>query len=209
MLKKFRYCLTLLLLSTTMFPFVTSYAQGSSDTYTVQSGDSMWKIAVKYQVGMQDIIEANKDVADPRLIYPGEKLTIPLFSAQKSVEAQVAALVNQQRAKVGLKPLKLNWQLSRIARIKSTDMMNNNYFSHQSPTYGSPFDMIKKFGLTYHYAGENIAAGQKDAQAVMQAWMNSSGHRANILNANFTEIGVGVSYGGKMGVYWTQQFIQP
>ena len=97
----------------------------------------------------------------------------------------------------------MNWELSRVARYKSQDMKDKGYFSHTSPTYGSPFDMMKKFGITYRTAGENIAKGQRTPQAVVNAWMNSSGHRANILNSSFTQIGVGYVADGN---YWTQMF---
>ena len=98
-------------------------------------------------------------------------------------------------------------ELSNVARTKSEDMRDNNYFSHTSPTYGSPFDMMKKFGIDYMAAGENIAMGQPTAASVMNAWMNSPGHKANILSVNFTEIGVGVAKDASGTIYWTQQFI--
>ncbi|UGB30823.1 CAP domain-containing protein [Metabacillus sp. B2-18] len=119
-------------------------------------------------------------------------------------EQQVVDLTNQERAKQGLPALKVDFTLSKVAREKSLDMQKNNYFSHTSPTYGSPFDMMKKFGVTYRTAGENIAKGQRTPQEVVNAWMNSSGHRANILSSNFTHIGVGYVAEGN---YWTQQFI--
>lgn len=122
-------------------------------------------------------------------------------------EQQVVQLVNQERAKAGLKPLTYDAQLSQVARLKSQDMANKGYFSHNSPTYGSPFDMMKQFGVSYRTAGENIAAGQRTPAQVVQAWMNSPGHRANILNSQFTHIGVGYATGGSYGHYWTQMFI--
>ena len=100
-------------------------------------------------------------------------------------------LVNVERQKNGLKELKIDPELAKVARLKSADMRDNNYFSHQSPTYGSPFEMMKQFGISYRTAGENIAAGQRTPEAVVRGWMNSSGHSANILNPNFTHIGVG------------------
>ncbi|TCS93146.1 CAP domain-containing protein [Hazenella coriacea] len=123
------------------------------------------------------------------------------------LEKEVARLVNIEREKRGLKPLTMSSQISDIARKKSNDMKVNNYFDHQSPTYGSPFDMLKQFGVSYKSAGENIAAGQRTAQEVMNGWMNSEGHRANILNPSFTHIGVGSVTGGNYGTYWTQLFI--
>lgn len=141
----------------------------------------------------------------PNLIYPGDKVTVPLTEEKtESYEQQVITLVNQIRAKNGLPALKSNWELCRIARYKSQDMKDKNYFSHTSPTYGTPFEMIRNFGLTYRTAGENIAKGYTTPQAVVDGWMNSSGHRANILNATYTEIGVGYVADGH---YWTQMFL--
>lgn len=179
----------------------------AATTHTVQSGDTMWKIAVKYQVGVSELIAANSTVKNPDLIYPGQRITIPEKGEGQTYEEQVAKLVNQERAKYGLKPLKLNWELSRVARYKSQDMIDKRYFSHTSPTYGSPFDMMRNFGISYRTAGENIAAGQKTPQEVMNAWMNSEGHRKNILSSQYTEIGVGYAKGGQYGHYWTQMFI--
>ncbi|GER71707.1 hypothetical protein BpJC7_30100 [Weizmannia acidilactici] len=119
-------------------------------------------------------------------------------------EKQVVDLVNQERAKNGLPALQVDTALSKMARVKSNDMMTNKYFDHTSPTYGTPFEMMKQFGITYKYAGENIAMGQQTPQDVMNAWMNSEGHRANILNKNYTHIGVGYVENGH---YWTQEFI--
>lgn len=178
-------------------------------TYTVQSGDSMWKIAVKYQVGVSEIISSNPQITNPSMIYPGQKLTVPTLQGIKALESEVVRLVNVERSKHGLQMLKENWQLSRVARYKSQDMANLNYFSHTSPTYGSPFKMMEAFGLRYSTAGENIAKGQRTAQAVMTAWMNSPGHRSNILSPTYTQIGVGYAT-NKSGVpYWTQMFIKP
>jgi len=174
-------------------------------SHTVAKGDTMWKIASQYRVGTGEIIRANPQVSNPNLIYPGQVLTIPQEDASAlAFESEVIRLVNEPRAKNGLKALTANWELSRVARYKSRDMVDNRYFSHTSPTYGTPFQMIRSFGLSFRTAGENIAYGQRTPQAVVNAWMNSSGHRANILNASYTQIGVG--YVAK-GHYWTQMFI--
>ncbi|MCY1712720.1 CAP domain-containing protein [Caproiciproducens galactitolivorans] len=124
-----------------------------------------------------------------------------------SFQNQVVQLVNQERAKAGLKALTVNSQLTKTATLKSEDMAKLNYFDHTSPTYGSPFDMMKQFGISYRAAGENIAMGQTSSQQVMQGWMNSPGHRANILNASFTQIGVGIAKNANGQYIWTQQFI--
>lgn len=174
-------------------------------SHTVVPGDSMWKIAVAYKVGLSEIKSANPQIENPDLIYPGQVLTIPILdSSVSSYEQEVIRLVNEIRVKYGLKALTYDWELSRVARYKSQDMKDNKYFSHTSPVYGSPFEMIKNFGISYKSAGENIARGQATPQAVVNAWMNSEGHRANILNASYTRIGVGYVAEGK---YWTQMFI--
>ncbi|WP_163099891.1 SafA/ExsA family spore coat assembly protein [Peribacillus alkalitolerans] len=189
---------------TLLFP---SMALGAG-TYKVVSGDTLWKIAVKNQVGVTELIKANPQLSNPNMINVGQSINIPSTStANQTVEQQVVSLVNQERAKVGLPALKSDWELARVARYKSEDMRDKNYFDHNSPTYGTPFQMMKSFGISYSYAGENIAAGQTTAQAVMTAWMNSPGHKANILSKNFTTIGVGYAKGGSYGHYWTQQFI--
>lgn len=117
---------------------------------------------------------------------------------------QVIDLTNEQRRKNGLPALKADAKLSSVAQKKADDMQQNNYFSHTSPTYGSPFDMMRDFGVTYKSAGENIAQGQRTPQEVVTAWMNSEGHRKNILSANYTHIGVGFETTGK---HWSQMFI--
>lgn len=174
-------------------------------THTVVPGDSMWKIATKYEVGLSELKSENPQIKDYTLIYPGQKINIPeIDSSVLSFENEVVTLVNEIRAKNGLKQLKHDWELSRVARFKSQDMRENGYFSHTSPIFGSPFDMIKNFGISYRSAGENIAKGQNTPQKVVNAWMNSAGHRANILNSGYTKIGVGYD---KVGHYWTQMFI--
>jgi len=95
-----------------------------------------------------------------------------------------------------------------MARVKAEDMRDNNYFSHTSPTYGSPFDMMKQFGISFTAAGENIAKGQKTPESVMSGWMNSPGHRANILSANYNQIGVGYVTDSRGTTYWVQEFIR-
>ncbi|MCP8971284.1 CAP domain-containing protein [Ectobacillus ponti] len=125
-------------------------------------------------------------------------------SQLNAYEQKVVSLTNAERAKAGLRPLQVDTKLSQVARAKSQDMASHNYFSHTSPTYGSPFDMMKQFGVTYSYAGENIAMGQRTPEEVMTAWMNSAGHRANILNKSYTHIGVGYVSGKNV---WTQEFI--
>ena len=122
-----------------------------------------------------------------------------------SIEMEVVRLVNIERQKAGLAPFSYSGELSKVARAKSQDMANNNYFSHNSPTYGDPFAMMRSFGIQYRTAGENIAKGYSSAQSVVNGWMNSPGHRANILNSSFGKIGVGY-VNAKGTTYWTQMF---
>lgn len=192
-------------ITTALAAFILLGTSASAATHTVVSGDSMWKIAVRYEVGLSEIISANPQISNPELIYPGQVINIPVTDESvTNFEKEVVRLVNEIRVKNGLNELKEDWELSRVARYKSQDMKDNKYFSHTSPIYGSPFEMMKNFGLTYRTAAENIAKGQSTSQAVVNSWMNSSGHRANILNSSFKKIGVGYV---KNGNYWTQMFI--
>ena len=176
----------------------------ADEAYRVEKGDSLWKIAVKYEVGLSEIKSANPSIKNYDLIYPGQIINIPTVSSSvSSYESEVIRLVNEIRQKNGLAPLIQDWQLSRVARYKSQDMRDLGYFSHTSPIYGSPFNMMKSFGISYKTAGENIAKGYSSPRAVVDAWMNSPGHRANILNSSYTHIGVGYVASGN---YWTQMF---
>ena len=136
---------------------------------------------------------------------PAKTTTNNASQSVSEFEKQVVDLTNAERTKAGLKPLEIHSPLMAVAHAKSADMAKNNYFSHTSPTFGSPFDQIKSAGISYRSAGENIAQGQRTPQQVVQAWMDSPGHRQNIMNANYTHIGVGFV---EDGYYWTQQFIQ-
>lgn len=127
-------------------------------------------------------------------------------SNMNSDEKEVFDLINKQRTNNGLAALKNDSEVQRVARIKAQDMVDNNYFSHTSPTYGSPFDMLKSFKISYKTAGENIAGNSSNSNAVT-AWMNSSGHKANILNSNFNYTGIGVVSSPKYGKMYVQLFI--
>lgn len=143
---------------------------------------------------------------------------------QSSNADEVFNLTNKERIAAGLRPLQkllitadlpngemlTTDQLHDIATLKARDMRDNNYFSHTSPTYGSPGQMLNDFGVDWSAYGENIAAGQLTPEAVMNSWLNSPGHRANILNPNFTHLGVGYVPGDEQSefrTYWTQLFV--
>ena len=121
-------------------------------------------------------------------------------------EKEVFDLINKQRTNNGLSALKIDSEVQRVARIKAQDMVDNNYFAHESPTYGTPFQMLKSFKISYKTAGENIAGNSSNSAAVT-AWMNSSGHKANILNGNYNYTGIGVVNSSKYGKVYVQMFI--
>lgn len=153
------------------------------------------------------------EVKQPEVKEPVAKVPTPEAPAKDTVsssnlnyEQKVVELVNVERQKAGLPALKLDSQLSNVARLKSKDMATNNYFAHQSPTYGSAGDMLTKHGIKWSAWGENIAYGQNTPEIVVNAWMNSPGHRANILSSNFGKIGVGYVVNSNGRPYWTQVF---
>lgn len=121
-------------------------------------------------------------------------------------EEYILKLLNDARAKKGLKPLVMEANLLRIARIKANDMVAGNYFSHTSPTYGSPFDMMKNNGITYTTAGENIA-GNPSLKAAVDAWLASPGHSANIYSTTFNYIGIGIAKSDVYGYVISTMFI--
>jgi uncharacterized YkwD family protein len=147
-------------------------------------------------------VQQNSPVKEEAVVSPDTAQV----SANLSYEQKVVQLVNVERQKAGLQPLTLDSEISNVARTKSKDMADNNYFAHQSPTYGSAGDMLTKFGIRWSAWGENIASGQRTPESVVTAWMNSEGHRANIMSPNFSRIGVGYATNSSGTPYWTQVF---
>lgn len=127
-------------------------------------------------------------------------------SAITAEEEKMLQLINQERAKAGAAPLTLDPELVRIARLKSQDMIDKNYFDHNSPTYGDPFTMMRNMGVQYGFAGENLA-GNPSLDNAHETLMASPGHRKNILNPNYTHVGIGIVEGGRYGKMYTQLFI--
>jgi len=121
-------------------------------------------------------------------------------------EQTLLDLINGARADVGAAPLKFDMNVVKVARLKGQDMVDNNYFSHTSPTYGSPFDMLSQFNISYRTAGENIA-GNSSINGAYQSWMNSSGHRQNIENDSYNYTGLGIINGSRYGKIFVQIFI--
>lgn len=179
-------------------------------------------IRVFAQIGDWYVIQTDKDYIGMvskkyvKLIYPTggasdeqESITPPQTENANGLtadEQEVCDLINAKRTAAGLSALKIDSEVQNVARVKAQDMVNNNYFSHTSPTYGSPFDMMKSFGITYKAAGENIAGNSSNTGAV-NAWMNSEGHKANILSNNYNYTGIGVVSSPKYGKIYVQMFI--
>ena len=180
-------------------------------------------IRVFAQIGDWYVIQTNGDFIGcvsktyVKLIYPqtgtagtssgtASNTTTQNNSSLTADELEVFNLVNKQRIKNGLPALKIDNELQNVARVKAKDMVENNYFSHNSPTYGTPFQMMKSYGISYKTAGENIAGNSSNSGAVT-AWMNSEGHRANILSNNYNYTGVAVVNSPKYGKIFVQMFI--
>ena len=128
-------------------------------------------------------------------------------AAPSGYASEVFDLINRQRSANSQSALTYSAEAAKVAQAKAEDMAANNYFSHTSPTYGSAFDMIKANGVSYSSAGENIAKGQTSPSSVMKAWMNSSGHRANILSSSYKSAGIGCAADSSGTLYWVQVFI--
>jgi uncharacterized protein YkwD len=141
---------------------------------------------------------AQQATKKPKTVPPGK------VSSEAAVEAEVVKLVNAERSKVGCSPVTSNGTLRKLAEAFSADMAARNFFDHTDPDGKDPWQRAALLGIT-GLGGENIARGQATAQDVMDAWMNSPGHRANILNCDFTTLGVGVHFGSG-GPWWTQDF---
>ncbi len=198
-----------MLLFTFSLPFVTHaqniqfFKEPPFEHYKVSKGDSFWFIAKRYGLDYKELMRLNPDII-PTNMQVGEVIRLKAAAEHSSTfEDQVVKLVNQERSKQGLRPLTHRADIKNVAHKKAEDMINSNYFSHNSPNYGSPFQMLKTFGISYQAAGENIAKGQTTPESVMNSWMNSQGHRANILNGQYDCIGVGFYHGA-----WVQMFIK-
>lgn len=181
----------------------------NSSVYVIVPGDTLTQIAASHAVDIPALLHANPQITDADLIYAGEELQVPQNTQLRALEQAVVEDTNQARALVGLPALEVSDAATQIARMKSQDMVDNNYFAHESPTYGSPFAMMRTYGLAYDAAGENLAFGQSSAEQVVADWLNSPGHRANIYGAVYTQIGVGIVRRMDGRLYYTQLFLRP
>lgn len=217
--------LALVLLAAAAVPVCAAGSCGCGrPVYTLTADRPLYALLqtyLRFRIGVVPVTQtpsaapAPEPVEDPEPVPEPEPVDEPVPTAERepaplpqsaasTYEQEVVTLVNARRVEAGLPPLTLDDSLCTYARVKSQDLHDGGYFAHESPSYGSPFDMMRSFGISYRYAGENIAMGYYDPASVVEAWMASSGHRANILSANYTRLGVGyVPDGG----YWTQWFI--
>jgi len=173
---------------------------GVGDWYIVQvEGNYVGAVSKKYVKAIYSGSSTNNSNGSSS---NGTSITQNMTSDEK----EVFDLINKQRVANGLSELKVDSEVQRVARIKAQDMVNNGYFSHNSPTYGTPFEMLQSFKVSYKTAGENIA-GNSSNSGVVNAWMNSSGHKANILNSSFNYTGIGIVSSPKYGKIYVQMFI--
>ncbi|MBR6033585.1 MAG: SH3 domain-containing protein [Clostridia bacterium] len=184
-------------------------------------------IRIFAKIGNWYVVQTDKDFVGAvnkeyvKAIYPQKQETKSANEDEKTIntdqdlknestltkdEENTLNLINEQRTVAGLNALIIDEEVQNIARIKAQDMVNGGYFSHTSPTYGSPFDMLKNYGISYKTAGENIAGNSSNSGAV-NAWMNSEGHRANILNNGYSHTGLAVVSSPKYGKIFVQIFI--
>lgn len=187
--------------NSTNFPVVTTVKK--DDVLDVGGLVGKWYIIIldNGKIGAISPDEVKPIVEKPSL--EGQSSNIKRLTPN---EQEMVRLVNAERSKRGIDPLKVDLELCNVARNKSQDMIDNNYFSHYSPTYGSPFEMLKNFGIKYIYAGENIS-GNQSVKGAHDSLMKSEGHKKNILNPDFTHIGIGIKEGSKYGKFFTQMFI--
>ena len=175
--------------------YIQIYAK-LDDWYIVQTNENIVGcVNSKYVKQAQDAIDSGA----------GE-YTEEITSSLTEDEKKILELINTERTNNGLNPLQIDDDLQNIVRIKAQDMIDNDYFAHESPTYGSPFEMMKSNGITYKTAGENIA-GNSDNKKAVEAWMNSESHRNNILNNSYNYTGVAVVSSSKYGKIFVQMFI--
>lgn len=202
---------------------------GENQTITIRANEKIIVLTIGAENALVD--GAAKSLAKPAMLVDGRTLipirfvaeelnyvvdwddgtkTVFISSEDKQEDVdfieRVLELVNEERAKEGVKPLALDNNLCAVAAMHSEDMVARNFFSHENPDGASPFDRMKAYGIRFMAAAENIAAGQTTPEQVMDSWMNSSGHRKNILNNAYGKIGIGIAMGGDYGIYWTQCF---
>lgn len=207
-------------LAVSTFAFMFSLGVGSAEAYTYYNNTAYNPVNYSkytlYKYNYQQPVAPapsqpttqpapSQPSPQPAPSQPGTQPATQPSNVSVADEQAMLNLINKERAAAGLQPLSYDAKLTELARLKAQDMITNNYFSHTSPTYGSPFDMMKKAGVTYRYAGENLA-GAPDVNTAHKNLMNSPGHKANILKPEYTKVGIGVVNGGPYGKMFVQMF---
>ena len=118
-------------------------------------------------------------------------------------EAELVELINEERKAVGSPPLTVDWEVTRLARLKTEEMKIHKHFDHESLAYGSPSQLLDRFGIVYTIAGANIAMGQETPKGTLDAWLKSESHYENLVDPRFTSAGVGLSWDDDNIPYWT------
>lgn len=191
-----------------------AHAQTISDIEPLIAEPAMTETVAEVAATETEVSPTQAEIAAPQqfVVFLPLILTPGAASSEISVPAEVqqaVALTNQYRTAAQCQPLKISAQLTSAASAHSQDMASHNFFSHTGSDGSLPWDRIRRTGYSYSSAGENIAAGYYTAESVVQGWYNSPGHRANMLNCNYTEIGIAYADGGAYGRYWTQVFAKP
>lgn len=154
-------------------------------------------------------LRAVSEAAGANVQWEQETRTVKITAQESEFEdwaKQILTLTNAERARRNVPPLKWSDSLAELGQKHCDDMISRSFFAHENPDGETPFDRMKKAGISYWVAGENIAAGQYSPEAAMTSWMNSAGHMKNIMNPDFEYLGVAVRKGGKYGIYWAQEF---
>ena len=153
-------------------------------------------------------VDAVKIALDASVEYKGNDIYIASTETcdTSGWKYKILSLTNAEREKNGLSPLVWNSSLSQAAESHCRDMISRGYFSHTTPEGLTPFDRLKRLGIKYTNAAENLAAGQPDPESVFNAWLSSEKHRKAIMNPKVTEMGAAFVRGGKYGIYWAQEF---
>jgi len=128
---------------------------------------------------------------------------LALAYSYQGPEVELVALINTERAGNGVSPLVVNWEIARLARYKSEEMSRHGMLCHESLVYGSPAQQLARFQVPHRVVGANIAMGQESSQCILDAWRSSQSHHANLINAEFTNAGVGLSIDDNGIYYWT------
>lgn len=164
------------------------------------------RVSVPQQVSIPLQVSPSQQVSTPQPVSNPQSVSSPLQSGLTADEKRAFDLMNADRIANDLPALKLNLDIVKVARTHGQDMINRNYFAHENPEGQSPFDRMRAAGISFGYAGENLAIN-RSVDAAEKAFMNSPGHRANILNSKYTEVGIGVRYDASGSVYVVQNFI--